>query len=105
MVTFYQFVQPALLKMSGVENIERPFRFRVRSACHFRKIPGRCEYQRAVLSPDADGNLVVNSTGHQGSGVLRAMSEANCLVVPPVDGESVNPGDWVEVQPLEGLMR
>jgi len=105
MVTYYQFVQPALLKMSGVARVEAPRRFRVRSASRFRKIAGRCEFQRAVLEADSAGELVVRSTGRQGSGILRSMSEANCLVVLPSSSESVNQGDWVEVQPFEGLLQ
>jgi len=105
MVTFYQFVQPALLKMSGVAGVEAPRRFRVRSASRFRKIAGRCEFQRAVLESDSAGELVVRSTGRQGSGVLRSMSEANCLVVLSSSSETVNQGDWVEVQPFEGLLQ
>jgi molybdopterin molybdotransferase len=105
MVTFYQFVQPALLKMSGVDKPGAPRRFRVRSASRFRKIAGRTEYQRAVLEYDASGELTVRSTGKQGSGILRSMSEANCLVVLPSSGETINQGDWVEVQPFEGLLQ
>ena len=104
MVTFYQFVQPALLKLSGVSDVHAPRSFRVRSASSFRKKPGRTEYQRAVLHPDENGELIVRSFGKQGSGILRSMSEANCLVVLPKDSGSIQEGDWVDVQPFEGLL-
>ena len=104
MVTFYQFVQPALLKLSGVSEVSAPRSFRVRSASSFRKKPGRTEYQRGVLSTDEHGELTVRSFGRQGSGILRSMSEANCLVVLAKDSETVHEGDWVEVQPFEGLL-
>jgi molybdopterin molybdotransferase len=104
MVTFYQFVRPALLKLSGVSNVGAPHRFRVRSASTFRKKPGRTEYQRAVLHTDEHGELTVRSFGRQGSGILRSMSEASCLVVLPKDSETVHEGDWVDVQPFEGLL-
>ena len=105
MVTFYQFVRPALLKLSGVSNVQAPRSFRVRSASAFRKIPGRTEYPRGVLYTDAHGELTVRSFGKQGSGILRSMSEANCLVVLAKDSETVHEGDWVEVQPFEGLIQ
>jgi molybdopterin molybdotransferase len=104
MVTFYQFVQPALLKLSGVSGVQAPACFRVRSASAFRKLPGRTEYQRAILFHDEHGELCVRSFGKQGSGILRSMSEANCLVVLGKDSEAVQEGDWVEVQPFEGLL-
>lgn len=104
MVTFYQFVQPALLKLSGVSEVSAPRSFRVCSASTFRKRPGRTEFQRAILETDEHGELRVRSFGQQGSGILRSMSEANCLVVLPKDSDTVEAGDWVDVQAFEGLI-
>ena len=104
MVTFYQFVQPALLKLSGVSDVQAPRSFRVRSASRFRKKPGRTEFQRAILARDEQGEIWVRSFGRQGSGILRSMSEANCLVILARESETVEEGDWVEVQPFEGLL-
>ena len=104
MVTFYQFVRPALLKLSGVKDISAPKCFRVRSADAFPKKPGRTEYQRGVLQHNEQGELWVHSFGKQGSGILRSMSEANCLVVLPAERGDVEKGDWVEVQPFAGLV-
>lgn len=104
MVTFYQFVQPALLKLGGVSEVQAPRSFRVCSASRFRKLPGRTEYQRAVLFIDEQGELRVRSFGKQGSGILRSMSEANCLVVLAKDIDTIQEGDWVEVQPFAGLL-
>jgi molybdopterin molybdotransferase len=105
MVTFYQFVRPALLKLSGVGGVDAPHSFRVRSRSSFRKKPGRTEYQRGVLSTDEQGELWVRSFGKQGSGILRSMSEADCLVVLPHDSDTVHAGDYVEVQPFYGLIQ
>ena len=104
MVTFYQFVQPALLKLSGVSEVHAPRCFQVRSGSTFRKRPGRTEFQRAILETDEQGELQVHSFGRQGSGILRSMSEANCLVVLPKDSGDVEVGDRVAVQVFEGLM-
>ena len=35
--------------------------------------------------------------------VLHTMSDANCFIILPEDGENVAPGDEVEVQPFFGL--
>jgi len=104
MVTFYEFVQPALRRMAGESPVGAPPTFQARALGRFRKQPGRTEYQRAIAETDAQGELVVRPTGSQGSGVLHSMSRANCLVVLPADGGSVEPGARVAVQPFFGLM-
>jgi molybdopterin molybdotransferase len=103
MVTFYQFVQPALRYLRG-EITLRPARFRVPCASAMKKRPGRTEYQRGLLQTDADGNLQVSVTGAQGSGILSSMSTANCFIVLPENSKGVAPGDTVLVEPFEGVV-
>ncbi len=104
MVTFYQFVQPALRCMAGEQGPYVAPSVRVRAAGRFRKRPGRTEYQRAVLEPGSDGELAVRSVGEQGSGILSSMSRANCFVVLPADSTGVEAGAIVEIQPFHGLV-
>ncbi|UCH52516.1 MAG: molybdopterin molybdotransferase MoeA, partial [Pseudomonadota bacterium] len=80
MVTFYQFVQPALRRMAGEHTDAEPLTFRARCASRFNKRPGRTEFQRASLMRESDGTLVVRRTGQQGSGILSSMAAANCFV-------------------------
>ena len=75
-----------------------------RCTTRLRKKPGRVEYYRAVLERDEHGVLVVRSTGRTGSGLLHTMSDANCFIVLPEDGATVEPGATVEVQPFFGIM-
>jgi molybdopterin molybdotransferase len=103
MATFYQFVQPALQTMMGETFIEK-LTFKARCTSRFKKKPGRVEYQRGILSMDRDGQPVVRSTGPQGSGILRSMSEANCFVVLPQDCSAVEAGSLVEVQPFAAFV-
>ena len=103
MVTFYQFVQPALRYLRG-ETTLRPARFRVPCTSAMKKRPGRTEYQRGLLQTDADGNLQVSVTGAQGSGILSSMSTANCFIVLPEHSTAVTPGDTVLVEPFEGMI-
>ena len=103
MVTFYQFVQPALRRMAG-ENPEPPRRFRVPCLSELKKRPGRVEFQRGILRVDDTGRLVVYPAGRQGSGILSSMSKANCFIVLPKDAGPVTPETLVEVEPFEGLM-
>ena len=77
---------------------------RARSSAAIRKKPGRTEYQRGILAPGADGQPEVRITGSQGSGILRSMSEANCIVVLHDEQGNVAAGDMVDVLVFEGLM-
>lgn len=103
MVTFYQFVQDALLQLMGVAPLPAPERFPVRAAFSMRKQPGRVEYLRGRLQHDG-GTLAVALAGAQGSGVLSSMSEADCFVVLPADCSAVQEGDTVLVQPFHGIV-
>jgi len=66
-------------------------------------VPGRTEYQRGILFRDAAA-WKVKSTGQQGSGVLRSMSEANCFVVLEHARGRVEAGEPVQVQLFDGLI-
>lgn len=102
MVTFLQFVQPAIKQMMGLEK-SAPYTIKATCLSNLRKSPGRVEYQRGILANDEHGNLTVTSTGKQGAGRISSMSAANCLIVIAADIASVSPGDFVEVQPFFGL--
>ena len=71
MVTFYQFVQPALMQLMGQRPVQLTPTVQARCTTKLRKKPGRVEYYRAVLERDADGDLVVRHTGKTGSGLLQ----------------------------------
>jgi molybdopterin molybdotransferase len=101
MVTFYQFVRDALLHLSGRSDAPFPLLQAV-SAENMRKVPGRTEYQRGVLFKDRN-EWKVRTTGQQGSGVLRSMSEANCFIVLEHERGSIKAGETVSVQLFEGL--
>ncbi len=102
MVTFYFFARAALLRMMGAD-APLPL-VRVKAQAAIAKKPGRTEYQRGILSTDASGNRQVHTTGAQGSGILRSMSEANCMVVLHDDQGHVKAGDMVDVLLFEGLV-
>lgn len=103
MVTFYQFVQPAIQKLMGIKNAQTQL-FKVKCTQDLRKRPGRVEYQRGILFKDEHGELMVKGTGDQGSGILSTMSRANCFMVLPNESAGTKAGEFVEVQPFHGLM-
>ncbi len=104
MVTFYEFVQDALRILQGRRDIAPPPTFKVTLAAPIRKVPGRTEFQRGVLTPDGNGGFTVRTTGDQGSGILSSMSQANCFIVLSADTGDCAIGDLVDVQLLEGLI-
>ncbi|MEO8778823.1 MAG: gephyrin-like molybdotransferase Glp [Rhodanobacter sp.] len=99
MVTFLQLVRPALAVMSGAPYAP-PLRFRARAACKLHKKPGRMEFQRGILTCAAGADPSVDSTGRQGSGILRSVNQANCFIVLDLERGSVEQGDWVTVEPF-----
>ena len=104
MVTFCQFVRDALLVMQGRRDVASPPMFKVPLGAPIRKVPGRTEFQRAILSPDGSGGYTVRTTGDQGSGILSSMSQANCFIVLPPETGNIAAGESVDVQMLEGLI-
>ncbi len=103
MVAFYCIAREGLLKIMGAEAAPLPL-LRVASRSAIRKKPGRAEYQRGIVSRGENGNQQVDVTGSQGSGILRSMAEANCLIVLGPEQGNVEPGQPVEVLLFEGLV-
>ncbi len=103
MITFYFFARDALLRMMGAVPRQLPFT-RARALTALRKRPGRTEYQRGVLAHGADGTMEVRLTSSQGSGVLRSMSEANCVVVLHHAQGDIAAGDLVDCIAFDGLL-
>lgn len=104
MVTFYFFARQALLHMMGASAEQTPMPVKVRSKAAIRKRPGRTEFQRGILGVAEDGVREVRITGSQGSGVLRSMSEANCMVVLEHERTDVKAGEMVDVILFDGLV-
>lgn len=103
-VTFYQLVQPLIARLSGHHHWQLPPRVRVKTTAALKKTPGRLDFQRGVLSRNANGELTVCSTGHQGSHVFSSFSLANCFIVLESERGFVEAGEWVEVEPFNALL-
>jgi len=96
MVSFMQFVRPAILKMNGNDKIIKPI-LKASSTEEITKKKGRKHFIRGILHIE-NGNLFVSTTGPQGSGILSSMSSANCLIVIPEEIEIVKSGEFVDIQ-------
>lgn len=95
MVTFELFVRPALLHMTGHRTLFRPRREAILQD-DVEKRRGVRTLLRGILRPDHEP-ATVTTTGPQGSGILRSMSLANCLIDLPEETERVQAGDTVQV--------
>ena len=104
MVTFYQFVREALLRLMGADPVPPLPTFPATCTARLKKAPGRTEFQRGILERAEGGEWTVRPTGDQGSGILKSMSEANCFIILGEAVGNVEAGTRVQVQPFEGLV-
>lgn len=103
LVSFYQFVLPALEKALGINDNPIAPLIKARSSQAMRKKSGRTEIQRGIISQSESGEWQVKTTGKQGSGILSSISAANCFIILSHETESIAQGDWVEVQLFSSL--
>ena len=99
MVSFEEFVRPAILKMSGFKHLFRPT---VKAVLKegLQKKAGFRHFLRAVVELRG-GKYYAVTTGEQGSGILKSMVMANGLIVLPEDVTSLMAGDEVTVQLID----
>ena len=101
MISFEQFVRPALLKMMGHTRLFKPFI----EATLARDAPlgtGRPHLVRCKLF-EKDGQMMAETAGTQSSGALRSMVLADGLLVLTPDGGPFNAGKRVKVQVLHTI--
>ena len=103
MVTFYQLVRDAIKRLQGEKSKQQTITHKVKCRGTIRKVPGRTEFQRGVVFQQ-NGELVVSTTGNQGSGILSSMSQANCFIILQPQEQTINDGEMVEVQFFDGIV-
>jgi molybdopterin molybdotransferase len=99
MVSFELFGRPAIYKMLGRSDWQRPT-VRAIADEEIVNADGRRVYARAILS-QRGGRWHAALTGPQGSGMLTSMAHANALAVVPEDVERIAPGEEVDAMVLE----
>ncbi|WP_190332161.1 bifunctional molybdopterin-guanine dinucleotide biosynthesis adaptor protein MobB/molybdopterin molybdotransferase MoeA [Vibrio sp. S17_S38] len=103
MVSFLMFVEPSLRFMQGESHWEQTkIPAEATEVVHSRL--GRTEFTRGIYTLNKFGQLQVRTTGKQGSGILRSMSEANCIIEVPPHVEMVKTGEMIKIIPLEGRL-
>ncbi len=99
MVSFEQFVRPAIRKMCGLRSL---FRCTLTAVADepVDTAQGLTCFVRCRVRREA-GQYRARVTGAQGSGILMSMAEANALMIVPADAAGVRAGDRVAVQILD----
>lgn len=100
MVSFELFGRPAIFKMLGRNDWERPV-LRAITRDAVVNTDARRFYARCIVSKGEDGRYYADLTGPQGSGILTSMSAANALTIIPEDVPLANPGDEIDVMMLD----
>jgi len=98
MVTFEQFVRPALLRMMGHRRVVRPF-VKATLKEDAKKKPGKVNFLRVRVTVES-GRYVATTSGDQHTGILRTMVSANGLAVLPREASFVQAGTEVDLQLL-----
>ena len=98
LVTFEVFVRPALRKMQGFAQLQRPS-LPVRLAYHAKPTVDRTEYQRVTLHREGR-ELVAQTTGSQSSSRLMSLAGAHALVRVPAGDRTLKKGAVVEAMIL-----
>lgn len=99
LATFYLLVRPLIETLAGGQ--ASPINcYQAITDQRLKKSQGRMDFQRGILYTDPQGQLHVQSTGSQGSGILSSMSQANCFIVLPQQSGTVEAGSTVQVHPF-----
>ena len=94
LVTFEVFVRPALRKMQGFSQLQRPS-LPVRLGFDAKAAGDRTEYHRVTLRREGS-DLVATSTGSQSSSRLMSLAGAHALVRVPPGDQGISAGSLVE---------
>jgi molybdopterin molybdotransferase len=98
MVTFHQFVRPALRALAGQGRL-RPLTIRARAAEEMIS-PGGLTYFFRVRLEQGESGLEARLTGPQGSGILRSMVTADALAIIPEERTRISAGEEIRLLPL-----
>ena len=95
MMTFEEFVRPALLKMQGHRLVLRPL-FKAVLREGLTKKPGKINIVRVRLEKDGE-RWFASSAGNQQTAILKTMINAQALAVLPAESSHFAAGDEVNV--------
>lgn len=100
MVAFELFGRPAIFKMLGRDDWQRPV---VKAITRDRVVNSdlRRFFARCIVTLGDDGRYYADLTGPQGSGILTSMSAANGLTIIPEDQPIAEAGEEIDVMMID----
>lgn len=96
MLTFEEFVRPALLKMMGHRTVLKPL-FKATLTEPLKKKRGRLQIMRVALSFDQDGELLVASAGDQNTGIVRTSLKAQGIALLAEERDFFAAGEKIDI--------
>lgn len=96
MITFEEFVRPALLKMMGHRTVFKSL-FKAKLQGPIRKSPGRLQLMRVSITLNDDGVMLAASPGDQNTGILRTMVNAQGIALLAEERVRYEAGEMVDV--------
>jgi molybdopterin molybdotransferase len=95
LVTYHQFVKPALRKLMGSEAPAQKLLAKLRG--QLKKKPGRLDFVRGIIQFGADGQVEVRATQGQDSHMISGLAKANSLIHFDADADRFENGTNVTV--------
>jgi molybdopterin molybdotransferase len=97
LVTFHQFVKPAIKKIMGESAVKSPiFYAKLKSA--IRKRAGRLDFMRGILEAKESAELYATAVKGQDSHMLTGLAAADCLLHFAADAEELSADDTIPFQ-------
>ncbi|SHJ48860.1 molybdopterin molybdochelatase [Malonomonas rubra DSM 5091] len=99
MITFEEFVRPALLKMMGHRTLYKPL-LKARLQEPVKKKYDRLQLMRVAVELNDEGELMIASAGDQNTGILRTMIDAQAIALLAPDRDYYAAGDSLDIHLL-----
>ncbi len=99
LVSFIQFVRPALLRLMGAKKTKKPVVAAYLEE-DINKKSGKVHLLRGYFTI-RNNEFHVSTTGNQKSSILRSMSDANCLIIIPENTTEIKAGEKVAIQLID----
>jgi molybdopterin molybdotransferase len=100
-VCFYEYVRPSLKAMQGWKKTPTR-RSKAALGVAIKSTGPSTVFLRGLLQRN-NGDATVKPFTHQGSHMLKALAEADCLIPLPPQGKAFEAGEEVEIHPFNGL--
>ncbi len=96
LLTFEEFVRPALLKMMGHHTVLKTLH-RATLTEPIKKKPGRLQILRVSINIDQDGEMLVSSAGDQNTGILRTLVNARGIALLAAERDFFAAGEKIDI--------